>query len=205
VHHRTNLGCSLRYRIALDRRSGSMCSSTFFAVTPFSAATGVRADSSCHLVSAASSCCMLSHSRSDALAIRRCMAFPFPSMIGLIHVPTRAAGPNACAIPHRSLGFRAARALCSPTTESAHDISISDRARSWHQRVPAPIRGAPGKMAAGVPGQGSRRSPAADRRHRRDCVLKPKHRDHAPAPAPPTKTPEQLRDRVRAALLRRHA
>ena len=25
------------------------------------------------------------------------------------------------------------------------------------------------------------------------------------APAPPTKTPEQLRDRVRAALLRRHA
>jgi sRNA-binding protein len=32
-------------------------------------------------------------------------------------------------------------------------------------------------------------------------VVKPKH---APAPAPPTKTPEQLRDRVRAALLRRH-
>ena len=34
------------------------------------------------------------------------------------------------------------------------------------------------------------------------AVVKPKH---APAPAPPTKTPEQLRDRVRAALLRRHA
>jgi hypothetical protein len=32
------------------------------------------------------------------------------------------------------------------------------------------------------------------------AVVKPKH---APAPAPPTKTPEQLRDRVRAALLRR--
>jgi sRNA-binding protein len=31
------------------------------------------------------------------------------------------------------------------------------------------------------------------------AVVKPKH---APAPAPPTKTPEQLRDRVRAALLR---
>jgi sRNA-binding protein len=31
-------------------------------------------------------------------------------------------------------------------------------------------------------------------------AVKPKH-----APAPPTKTPEQLRDRVRAALLRRHA
>jgi hypothetical protein len=31
---------------ALDRRSGSMCSSTFFAITPFLAATGVRADSS---------------------------------------------------------------------------------------------------------------------------------------------------------------
>jgi hypothetical protein len=37
------------------------------------------------------------------------------------------------------------------------------------------------------------------------AVVKPKHRDHAPAPAPPTKTPEQLRDRVRAALLRRRA
>jgi sRNA-binding protein len=34
------------------------------------------------------------------------------------------------------------------------------------------------------------------------AVMKPKH---APAPPPPTKTPEQLRDRVRAALLRRHA
>jgi sRNA-binding protein len=34
------------------------------------------------------------------------------------------------------------------------------------------------------------------------AVVKPKP---APAPAPPTKTPEQLRDRVRAALLRRHA
>jgi sRNA-binding protein len=34
------------------------------------------------------------------------------------------------------------------------------------------------------------------------AVVKPKH---APAPAPPTKTPEQLRDRVRAALLRRPA
>jgi sRNA-binding protein len=34
------------------------------------------------------------------------------------------------------------------------------------------------------------------------AVVKPKH---APTPAPPTKTPEQLRDRVRAALLRRHA
>jgi sRNA-binding protein len=33
------------------------------------------------------------------------------------------------------------------------------------------------------------------------AVAKPKN---APAPAPPTKTPEQLRDRVRAALLRRH-
>ena len=33
------------------------------------------------------------------------------------------------------------------------------------------------------------------------AVVKPKH---APTPAPPTKTPEQLRDRVRAALLRRH-
>jgi sRNA-binding protein len=33
------------------------------------------------------------------------------------------------------------------------------------------------------------------------AVVKPKH---APAPAPPTKT-QQLRDRVRAALLRRHA
>jgi sRNA-binding protein len=33
------------------------------------------------------------------------------------------------------------------------------------------------------------------------AVVKPKN---APAPAPPTKTPEQLRDRVRAALLRRH-
>jgi sRNA-binding protein len=32
------------------------------------------------------------------------------------------------------------------------------------------------------------------------AAVKPKH-----APAPPTKTPEQLRDRVRAALLRRHA
>jgi hypothetical protein len=36
------------------------------------------------------------------------------------------------------------------------------------------------------------------------AVVKPKHRDHAPAPAPQTKTPEQLRNRVRAALLRRH-
>jgi sRNA-binding protein len=36
------------------------------------------------------------------------------------------------------------------------------------------------------------------------AVVKPKRRDHAPAPAPPTKTPEQLRARVRAALLRRH-
>jgi sRNA-binding protein len=34
------------------------------------------------------------------------------------------------------------------------------------------------------------------------AAVKPKH---APAPSPPTKTPEQLRDRVRAALLRRHA
>jgi sRNA-binding protein len=34
------------------------------------------------------------------------------------------------------------------------------------------------------------------------AVVKPKP---APAPAQPTKTPEQLRDRVRAALLRRHA
>jgi sRNA-binding protein len=34
------------------------------------------------------------------------------------------------------------------------------------------------------------------------AVVKPKQ---APAPAQPTKTPEQLRDRVRAALLRRHA
>jgi sRNA-binding protein len=34
------------------------------------------------------------------------------------------------------------------------------------------------------------------------AAVKPKH---APAPAPPTKTPQQLRDRVRAALLRRHA
>jgi sRNA-binding protein len=33
-------------------------------------------------------------------------------------------------------------------------------------------------------------------------VVKPKH---APAPAPPTDPPEQLRDRVRAALLRRRA
>ena len=32
------------------------------------------------------------------------------------------------------------------------------------------------------------------------AVVKPK-----PAPAPPTETPEQLRDRVRAALLRRRA
>ena len=32
------------------------------------------------------------------------------------------------------------------------------------------------------------------------AVVKPK-----PAPAPPPETPEQLRDRVRAALLRRHA
>jgi aryl-alcohol dehydrogenase-like predicted oxidoreductase len=37
------------------------------------------------------------------------------------------------------------------------------------------------------------------------ATLKPKHRDHVPAPAPPTKTPEQLRERVRAALLRRPA
>jgi sRNA-binding protein len=35
-----------------------------------------------------------------------------------------------------------------------------------------------------------------------EAAVKPKH---APAPAQPTKTPEQLRDRVRAALLRRHA
>ena len=34
------------------------------------------------------------------------------------------------------------------------------------------------------------------------AAVKPKH---APAPSPPTKTPEQLRYRVRAALLRRHA
>jgi sRNA-binding protein len=34
------------------------------------------------------------------------------------------------------------------------------------------------------------------------AVVKPRH---APAPAQPTKTPEQLRDRVRAALLRRRA
>jgi sRNA-binding protein len=34
------------------------------------------------------------------------------------------------------------------------------------------------------------------------AVVKPKH---SPAPALPTKTPEQLRDRVRAALLRRRA
>jgi len=34
------------------------------------------------------------------------------------------------------------------------------------------------------------------------AVVKPKH---ASAPAPPTETPEQLRDRVRAALLRRRA
>jgi sRNA-binding protein len=34
------------------------------------------------------------------------------------------------------------------------------------------------------------------------AVVKPKH---APAPAPPTETPEQLRHRVRAALLRRRA
>jgi sRNA-binding protein len=34
------------------------------------------------------------------------------------------------------------------------------------------------------------------------AAVKPKH---APAPALPTKTAEQLRDRVRAALLRRHA
>jgi sRNA-binding protein len=32
-----------------------------------------------------------------------------------------------------------------------------------------------------------------------------KRRDHAPAPVPPTETPEQLRDRVRAGLLRRRA
>jgi sRNA-binding protein len=38
------------------------------------------------------------------------------------------------------------------------------------------------------------------------AMLKPKHRDHVPAPAPrSTETPEQLRDRVRAALLRRRA
>jgi sRNA-binding protein len=34
------------------------------------------------------------------------------------------------------------------------------------------------------------------------AVVKPKH---APAPAPPTETPEQLRHRVRVALLRRRA
>jgi sRNA-binding protein len=34
------------------------------------------------------------------------------------------------------------------------------------------------------------------------AAVKPKR---APAPAPPIKTPEQLRDRVRAALLRRRA
>ena len=34
------------------------------------------------------------------------------------------------------------------------------------------------------------------------AMVRPKH---APAPAPPTKPPEQLRDRVRAALLHRHA
>ena len=35
------------------------------------------------------------------------------------------------------------------------------------------------------------------------AVVKPKGRDHAPAPVPPTETPEQLRARVRGALLRR--
>ena len=37
------------------------------------------------------------------------------------------------------------------------------------------------------------------------AVVKPKRRDHAPAPVQPTETPEQLRARVRAALLRRSA
>jgi sRNA-binding protein len=37
------------------------------------------------------------------------------------------------------------------------------------------------------------------------AVVKPKGRDHAPAPVPPTETPEQLRARVRGALLRRRA
>jgi hypothetical protein len=37
------------------------------------------------------------------------------------------------------------------------------------------------------------------------AAVKPKRRDHAPASAPPTNTPEQLRDRMHAALSRRRA
>jgi sRNA-binding protein len=37
--------------------------------------------------------------------------------------------PYACATPHRSPGIRAARALCSPTTESAHDPYRIERDR----------------------------------------------------------------------------
>jgi hypothetical protein len=62
--------------------------------------------------------------------------------------PTDSANPSL----RRDPGKGAARVLCRLATkhESEHDISISDRARSRHQRVPAPIRGAPGKMAVSL-------------------------------------------------------
>ena len=53
------------------------------------------------------------------------------------------------------------------------------------------------KQLAQFPARKAAKKPAEDAA---PAVVKPK-----PAPAPPTETPEQLRDRVRAALLRRRA
>jgi hypothetical protein len=85
-------------------------------------------------------------------------------MIGFTHVPTPGGPAERRGDTRRSPGNGAVRVLCSltPKPESGHDISISDRARSRLQGIPAGIRGAPREMAARVSGQGARRSPAGD-------------------------------------------
>jgi hypothetical protein len=83
-----------------------------------------------------------------------------PSRREAISKRKKEATDSAISPLRRSPGNGAARVFFASKSESGHDISISDRARSRHRGSTPATRGAAGEMAARISGPASRRSPA---------------------------------------------